>query len=118
DAGGTHIDDGRHSAPRGIAVRHVGGTGGGPSLDHRHQSARQWLDGSRGQGALDAAVGENSRQGPRWGAVRCSYRTSDAEAFRMISAAARRRAHERGFTLIETIVALALMGLLLSALAS
>jgi general secretion pathway protein J len=36
----------------------------------------------------------------------------------MISAAARRRAHERGFTLIETIVALALMGLLLSALAS
>lgn len=28
------------------------------------------------------------------------------------------RTHERGFTLIETIVALALMGLLLSALAS
>jgi general secretion pathway protein J len=36
----------------------------------------------------------------------------------MTSAATRRRAHERGFTLIETIVALALMGLLLSALAS
>ncbi len=36
----------------------------------------------------------------------------------MISASAARRTHERGFTLIETIVALALMGLLLSALAS
>jgi general secretion pathway protein J len=36
----------------------------------------------------------------------------------MSPASAPHRAHERGFTLIETIVALALMGLLLSALAS
>lgn len=36
----------------------------------------------------------------------------------MNSARVAKRAHERGFTLIETIVALALMGLLLSALAS
>ncbi|WP_454617065.1 PulJ/GspJ family protein [Bradyrhizobium cenepequi] len=36
----------------------------------------------------------------------------------MSGASARHRAHERGFTLIETIVVLALMGLLLSALAS
>ena len=40
------------------------------------------------------------------------------EAFRMTAALAQQRAGERGFTLIETIVALALMGLVLSALAS
>src|ERR1700733_13171595 len=52
------------------------------------------------------------------GGVGHSHGTADAQARRMNAPLAQQRIGERGFTLIETIVALALTGLVLSALAS
>src|ERR1700744_2599516 len=67
-------------------------------------------------------MGPRTRQDPCSVALRrgigYSHRTADARAYRMNATPAQQRPGERGFTLIETIVALALTGLVLSALAS
>src|SRR5258708_3724380 len=67
---------------------------------------------------LAASTGPGSRQISERRGVGHSYRSPDAEAVRMTAGIADRRPGERGFTLIEAIIALALTGLVLSALAN
>src|SRR5512137_2351472 len=83
----------------------------------RHRTAGRSL-GRGGYGCrLDTRARENSRAIAFRRYCRPSNRSSDAQAPPMSVSPTKRRAAEGGFTLIETLVALALTGLVLSALA-
>jgi general secretion pathway protein J len=68
--------------------------------------------------AVAAATGKAAGAISKRRQIRHTYRPADAKADRMTAPISDRRAGERGFTLLEAIVALALMGLVLAALAN
>src|SRR5712664_4178555 len=87
-------------------------------MDHRCRAAGRGL-GCAGRGRrLDSRARQSSCPIPFRRGVRSSHRSPDALAAAMSVSLARQRTGEGGFTLIETLVAMALMGRVLSALAN
>src|SRR6202048_2122948 len=84
----------------------------------RRRAGRRSRGGSGWGRCLDSPACQNSRTIARGGGLRPSNHSSDAQAAAMNASLARKRTGERGFTLIETLVAVALTGLVLSPLAN
>src|SRR3979490_844246 len=87
-------------------------------MDHRCRAAGRGL-GCAGRGRrLDTRTRQSSCPIPLRRGFRPSHRSPDAQATAMSALLEKQRTREGGFTLIETLVAMALMGLVLSALAN
>src|SRR5262245_29822953 len=67
---------------------------------------------------MDPGTGQGEGALAFWCGLGFAHRSIDRAAFTMSAGLAKQRENERGFTLIETLVALALTGLVLSALAN